>query len=78
MLTDKAREVNWEVTSRAKSKTDNAVPYVGLKHVLNQMGLSAQYISILSGMNENEMWKIFKRSLILIEDGDELLFRFNT
>ena len=76
LLTDKAREVNWEVASRAKSKTDNAVPYVGLKHILNQMGLSAQVegVSILSGMNENEMWKIFQTVFDLIEDGDELYF----
>ncbi len=76
LLTDKAREVNWEVTSRAKPKTDNAVPYVGLKHILIQMGLSAQVegISILSGMNENEMWKIFQTVFDLIEDGDELYF----
>lgn len=76
LLTDKAREVNWEVTSRAKSKMDNAVPYVGLKHILNQMGLSAQVegVSILSGMNENEMWEIFQTVFDLIEDGDELYF----
>lgn len=76
LLTDKAREVNWEVTSRAKSKTDNAVPYVGLKHILNQMGLSAQVegVSILSGVNENEMWEIFQTVFDLIEDGDELYF----
>ena len=76
LLTDKAKELNWEVSSRKHPHTKEEIAYEGLNTLLQRMNLRPQImpISICDGKNEDEMWKIFQTTFELIQDGDELYF----
>lgn len=76
LLTDKAKELNWEVSSREHPHTKEKIAYEGLNTLLQSMDLCPQItpVSICDGKNENEMWKIFQTTFELIQDGDELYF----
>lgn len=78
LLTDKARNDNWDVSSgeRKDPATNVVVPYKGLHQVLDEKGLpfSISDISIPDGKNEKEMWTIFETVFKKLEDGDELFF----
>ena len=76
LLTDKAKELNWEVSSRIHPHTKEDIGYEGLKTLLQRMDLRPQVtpVSICNGKNEDEMWKIFQTTFEQIQDGDELYF----
>lgn len=74
LLTEKARNCNWNITERIKS--DKREPYSGLELALEQMNLrcTVKDISIKDGKDESEIWDIFNVIYALIKDGDELYF----
>lgn len=74
VLTEKAKELNWDSTERFDSKTEKLIKYSGLKHVLANMHLpiEPEEISIPDGKNEDEMWKIFNSIFEKLEEKDEL------
>ena len=76
LLTDKAKELNWEVSSRIHPHTKEDIAYEGLNTLLQRMDLRPQItpVSICNGKNEDEMWKIFQTTFEQIQDGDELYF----
>ena len=76
LLTDKAKELNWEVSSRIHPHTKEEIAYEGLNTLLQRMDLRPQItpVSICNGKNKEEMWKIFQTTFELIQDGDELYF----
>ena len=76
LLTDKAKESNWEVSSRKHPHTKEEIAYEGLSTLLQKMDLRSHIIpvSICDGKNEDEMWKIFQTTFEQIQDGDELYF----
>ena len=76
LLTDKAKELNWEVSSRIHPHTKEDIAYEGLNTLLQRMDLRPQMtpVSICDGKNEDEMWKIFQTTFEQIQDGDELYF----
>ncbi len=76
LLTDKAKEYNWDVKERRNFKTDKVEEYNGLKYVLEEMNLPfiSQEVPIKDGTNESEMWNIFQNVFSKLEDNDELYF----
>jgi len=78
LLTDKARETNWDKSIQTRfNRIQNAyVPYPGLEALIDGMGLpfKAKDISIPDGKDEKEMWDIFNIMFNELEEGDELYF----
>lgn len=78
VLTEKAKESNWEVPrgKRYNPKDAKEVDYIGLKSVFEQMQLPTpiKTIDIPDGNNEKELWGIFDKIYTVLESGDELYF----
>lgn len=81
LVTQKARDVNWDETILARRNNKGIVErYLGLEKVLKTMNLpfEAKAVDIKNGMNEAEIWDIFETILSeregIIQDGDELYF----
>lgn len=78
VLTEKAKESNWEVPrgKRYNPKDAKEVDYIGLKSVFEQMQLPTpiKTIDIPDGNNEKELWGIFDKTYTVLESGDELYF----
>lgn len=78
LLTNKARELNWNKTikSRENFNTKEKIPYLGLEDLFNDLNLpfDPQDVSISDGANEAEMWDIFNKLYDKIEEYDELYF----
>lgn len=78
VLTEKAKESNWEVPrgKRYNPKDAKEVDYIGLKSVFEQMQLPTpiKTIDIPDGNNEKELWGIFDKIYTILESGDELYF----
>ena len=76
LLTEKARECNWNITERSRNNNSPLEPYSGLELALENMKLPCQVndVEISDGKNEAEMWDIFEKVYDLLEEGDELYF----
>ncbi len=78
VLTEKAKEYNWDIPSgkRYNPKDKKDEPYIGLKSALEQMSLPTpiKTIDIPDGNNERELWDIFDKIYTVFENGDELYF----
>lgn len=78
LLTDGAREKNWNksITSRTKPKTQQKEPYLGLEQILTDMNLPCpvETLCIPDGKNEEEMWTIFNTVYEALKPYDELYF----
>jgi len=74
VLTDKAREDNWDREERFNISEKKNVKYSGLKQVLQKMELpfTPEEVSIPDGKNETEMWEIFSIIFNKLENNDEL------
>ncbi len=74
VLTDKAREDNWDREERFNISEKQNVKYSGLKQVLQKMELpfTPEEVSIPDGKNETEMWEIFSVIFNKLENDDEL------
>ena len=78
LLTEKARDTNWEVAEgkRKPYGKDVAEDYPGLRDTLDSMQLPflVEEVPILDGKDEKEMWEIFETTFRLLEEGDEVYF----
>lgn len=76
LLTEKARNCNWNRNITERIRSDKREPYSGLELALEQMNLrcTVKDISIKDGKDESEIWDIFNVIYALIKDGDELYF----
>ncbi len=73
-LTEKARLENWdkEIVSRFSPKDKQAVPYVGLEKILQNMGVAYQAVPIPEGKDADEMWQLFEVIFEQLQEDDEL------
>jgi len=74
VLTDKAKEDNWDREERYNISKKENVKYSGLKQVLQKMELPfvSEEVPIPDGKNETEMWEIFSTIFNKLENNDEL------
>ena len=77
LLTDKAKQENWQDGNKTNSRTHETIFEEGLQTRLAKMHLpfNVQPIENLPlGNNESEIWEIFNRLYEVIQEGDELYF----
>ncbi|MDR2192523.1 MAG: TIGR02221 family CRISPR-associated protein [Endomicrobium sp.] len=75
LLTDKARQYNWNKDIMLRKKPNGQeVAYQGLEKILQDMNLPCliENIPIPEGKNEGEFWEIFNKAYSAIGNGDEI------
>lgn len=76
LLTEGAKNKNWEGTTLVDPQTDQLVKPLALKCKLEEMNLpfSIKGLSIPNGKNETEIWTIFNQLFSELKEDDELYF----
>ena len=76
MLTDAAKEKNWENEKNTRQRNNSSLPeeYISLHDEIKNMHLPAKICGecIKNGMTDNEIWDIFNSVYGLLEPNDEL------
>ncbi len=76
LLTDKAKDLNWNTYASGKRKNFKDVEdsYTGLEEELDNAGIKAQKVDIKDGNTEEDLWDNFSKIYDLLQEGDELYF----